>query len=97
MTELPNRQIFEGTLAQAARQADADQGQLALMLINLDGFKPINESLGHRVGDRVLREIAARLRSLARVHMVARLGADEFLLLMSDNPTTEQVSDMAWR
>mgnify|MGYP000854641217 FL=1 len=97
LTELPNRQIVEGTLAQAARQADADQGQLALMLINLDGFKPINESLGHRVGDRVLREIAARLRSLARVHMVARLGADEFLLLMPENPTTEQVSDLAAR
>ncbi|MDO9314503.1 MAG: EAL domain-containing protein [Burkholderiaceae bacterium] len=97
LTELPNRQIFEGTLAQAAHQADTSQGGLALLLVNLDGFKPINESLGHRVGDRVLREIAARLRSLAQAHMVARLGGDEFLLLMPDNPTTEQAADLAAR
>lgn len=97
LTELPTRLIFEGTLAQAARQADSSQGRLALLLINLDGFKPINESLGHRVGDRVLREVAARLRSLASPHMVARLGGDEFLLLLPGNPQTEEVATAASR
>jgi diguanylate cyclase (GGDEF)-like protein len=82
LTELPNRQIFEGTLAQALQRADANKTKLALLLINLDGFKAINESLGHRVGDRLLREVASRLRSLAQTHMVARQGADEFLMLI---------------
>ena len=97
LTELPNRQIFEGTLAQATQRADVSQGRVALLLVNLDGFKPINESFGHRAGDRVLREIAARLRSLAQTHMVARLGGDEFLLLMPDNPSIEDASAMAAR
>ena len=97
LTELPTRLIFEGTLAQAARQADASQGRLALLLINLDGFKPINESLGHRVGDRVLREMAARLRSLAAPHMVARLGGDEFLLLLPGHPPIGEVAATAAR
>ena len=97
LTGLPNRQIFEGTLAQATQRADASQGRVALLLVNLDGFKPINESFGHRAGDRVLREIAARLRSLAQAHMVARLGGDEFLLLIPDNPSIEDASGMAAR
>ena len=82
LTELPNRQIFEGTLSQALQRADTNKTRLALLLINLDGFKAINESLGHRVGDRLLREVASRLRSLAQPYMVARQGADEFLMLI---------------
>ena len=97
LTELPNRQIFDGTLAQATQRADVSKGRVALLLVNLDGFKPINESFGHRAGDRVLREIAARLRSLAQTHMVARLGGDEFLLLMPDNPRAEDAAGMAAR
>ncbi len=97
LTDLPNRQMFEGTLAQAARQADASAGRLALLLVNLDGFKPINESLGHRVGDRVLRDVAERLRSLAPAHMVARLGGDEFLLLLPGNLATDEVAFTASR
>ncbi len=97
LTSLPNRQMFEGTLAQAVRRADADGRKLALLLINLDGFKPINESLGHRAGDRLLRETAARLRTLAAPHMVARLGADEFLLLMPDDPHAEDAAQLAKR
>ncbi len=97
LTELPNRSMFEGTLAQCVQRADASGERLALLLINLDGFKPINESFGHRAGDRVLREIAARLRSLAQPHMVARLGSDEFLLLLPDDPSAEDASGMAAR
>jgi len=97
LTELPNRSMFEGTLAQCVQQADVSGGRLALLLINLDGFKPINESFGHRAGDRLLREIAARLRSLAQPHMVARLGSDEFLLLLPDDPSAEDAAGVAAR
>ena len=62
LTNLPNRQLFEGTLAQAVQQADAGRLRLALLLVNLDGFKLINQSFGHSVGDQVLCEVAARLR-----------------------------------
>lgn len=97
LTELPNRSMFEGTLAQCVQRADASGGRLALLLINLDGFKPINESFGHRAGDRVLREIALRLRGLAQPHMVARLGGDEFLMLLPDDPSADDASELASR
>ncbi len=95
LTELPNRQIFEGMLAQAFQRADATQAKLGLLLINLDGFKDINETLGHRIGDRLLREVAARLRSLAQPHMVARQGADEFLLLIPNDANAKVAADLA--
>jgi diguanylate cyclase len=95
LTELPNRVMFETTLAQAVQKADAAQQRLALLFINLDGFKPINESFGHRGGDRILREMARRLRALARPHMAARLGSDEFLLLLPDDPTNDEAARQA--
>jgi diguanylate cyclase len=95
LTDLPNRQMFEATLAQAVRKADAAQQRLALMFINIDGFKPINESFGHGGGDRVLREMAKRLRSLARPHMAARLGSDEFLFLLPDDPNQDEIARQA--
>lgn len=97
LTELPNRDIFEGLLAQAVGKADVAQERLALLLIDLDGFKAINETQGHRAGDSVLREMASRLRSLAGPHMVARLGADEFLVLLPNNPRVEDVAAEADR
>jgi diguanylate cyclase (GGDEF)-like protein len=95
LTGLPNRQLFEGTLAQAVQQADAGRRRLALLLINLDGFKPVNQSFGHEVGDQVLREVAARLRALTKPHMAARLAGDEFLMLMTDDPLLEDASALA--
>jgi diguanylate cyclase (GGDEF)-like protein len=92
VTDLPNRQMFEVTLAQVVQKADAAQQRLALLFINIDGFKPINESFGHRGGDRVLREMAKRLRGLARPHMAARLGGDEFLLLLPDDPNQDEIA-----
>ena len=58
--------MFEGTLAQAVQQADASGERMAMLFIDLDGFKPVNESLGHRIGDLVLREVATRLKRFAR-------------------------------
>jgi diguanylate cyclase len=93
LTDLPNRQMFEVTLAQAVHKADAAQQRIAVLFINIDGFKPINESFGHRGGDRILREMAKRLRT--RPHMAARLGSDEFLLLLPDDPNNDEIARQA--
>jgi len=97
LTRLPNRLLFEGTLAQAVQQAGAASGRLALLFIGIDGFKHINQSFGHRGGDRVLCAITARLRSLASPHMVARVGGDEFVMLLSGNPAESEASSLAVR
>jgi len=96
LTGLYSRQMFEGKLADAARHADARQARLALLFVDLDGFKQINENLGHRAGDRILHEMAERLRALAGEHdVVGRLGGDEFLLLLADNPGEEAAAAVA--
>jgi diguanylate cyclase (GGDEF)-like protein len=88
LTQLPNRLLFEHELADAVQAADATQHKLALLFIDLDGFKPINESYGHPVGDSILRGVAARLSSVAGPEdLAARLGADQFLLLLRDDPS----------
>ncbi len=96
LTQLPNREMFEHRLALAARAADETKSSLALLFIDLDGFKPINESFGHPVGDAILRGAAQRLTSVAGPNdVVARLGADEFLLLMQDKPDNADASARA--
>ncbi len=96
LTQLPNRLMFEHTLGDAVQLADAHQGRLALLFIDLDGFKPINESYGHPVGDSILRTVAARLNSVTGPNdLAARLGADEFLLLLGDNPGRSDVAQRA--
>ena len=97
LTGLPSRSLFEGTLAQAVKQADAGQHRLALLLINLDGFRPVNHSFGQGGGDQLLREVATRLRALSQPHMTARLGGDEFVMLLTHNPQPEAVSELAAR
>jgi len=95
LTGLPNRQSFEGTLAQAQQQADARQGQLALLAVALDGFKHVNEGFGHDYGDRLLQRVAQRLRGLVEPHSVARLGGDEFLMLLRGEALTQQAMVLA--
>jgi diguanylate cyclase (GGDEF)-like protein len=98
LTRLPNRLMFEGILAQACQQADAAGERMAMLFIDLDGFKPVNESLGHHMGDLMLREIAARLKRFARPDdRVAHLGGDEFLMLMRGNPSEKDASTFAER
>lgn len=97
LTGLPNRQLFEGTLAQAVQQADAAGRALALLFINVDGFRAINEAFGHNGGDRVLCKVALRLRALSGPHMAARLASDEFLILMPGNPGREEASELAFK
>jgi diguanylate cyclase (GGDEF)-like protein/PAS domain S-box-containing protein len=83
LTGLPNRALLEDR-AQQALAAARRQGQpLALMFLDLDHFKAVNDSLGHRVGDAVLMELAERLRRVVRAQdTVSRLGGDEFVLLL---------------
>jgi diguanylate cyclase (GGDEF)-like protein len=83
LTDLPNRALLHDRLQQALLAAAKDAESLTLMVLDLDGFKAINDSLGHHVGDRVLQQIASRLRALLRdVDTVARLGGDEFAILL---------------
>jgi len=93
LTGLPNRLMFDGMLAQAVQQADGAHQRLAILFIDLDGFKPVNESLGHATGDLVLREVAARLKRFARPEdRVAHLGGDEYLLLIGADPSAEDAA-----
>ncbi|HEY9064312.1 MAG TPA: EAL domain-containing protein [Burkholderiaceae bacterium] len=93
LTGLPNRMLLEDRLQHAIRRGErtdsrlAERGlaRLALLFIDLDGFKPVNDSLGHAAGDAVLKEVAQRLRTVARdSDTIARVGGDEFALLMED-------------
>lgn len=82
LTDLPNRLLFYDRLAHALARARRSDGQLAVMLLDLDQFKEVNDSLGHSAGDTLLREVAARLRGLTRASDTwARLGGDEFALV----------------
>ncbi|HYE89000.1 MAG TPA: EAL domain-containing protein [Vicinamibacterales bacterium] len=83
LTDLPNRALFLDRLQQAILRAHRDEKGLAVLLIDLDGFKEINDALGHHAGDAVLQEVATRLRGALRASdTVARLGGDEFAVLL---------------
>ena len=89
LTGLPNRMLFENRLRAVLHDDEAQQG--AVLFIDLDRFKHINDSLGHPVGDELLKGIAVRLREQLRdIDTVARLGGDEFILLL---PGIHQVAD----
>jgi diguanylate cyclase (GGDEF)-like protein len=83
LTKLPNRLLLEDRLNQAIEKARRDQGHFALMFMDLDGFKTVNDAFGHHVGDLLLIEIAQRIKTVLRAHdTLARLGGDEFVLLI---------------
>ncbi|OKK08660.1 histidine kinase [Streptomyces sp. CB03234] len=106
VTRLPNRTLFFERLTSALENSSYDDGgtgRIGLCYLDLDGFKAVNDTLGHRVGDRLLAAVAARLTECADSdgytrgggHLVARLGGDEFAILVEDSTGTEQLADLA--
>lgn len=91
LTGLPNRMSFMDQLQQHMAAAQAEGTRLALLFIDLDHFKRVNDSLGHLVGDTLLRTVSARiLASLRSTDLVARFGGDEFMVLLHGGPSQEQ-------
>ncbi len=96
LTNLPNRAMFNQLLSFSLKTAARYQWQCAVLFIDLDRFKVINDSLGHEIGDTLLVEMAARLRAGVRASdVVARLGGDEFMVLLNEISEGTHVSELA--
>ena len=96
LTGLPNRAFFEGRLSRSVRNAARQQDHLALLFLDSDHFKQINDTLGHAVGDEVLISVAERVRAQLREHdLVARLGGDEFAVLLTPLHTRKDAEHIA--
>jgi len=90
LTGLPNRALFRERVRDTLEHGEATAEPCAVLFIDLDGFKAVNDSLGHEAGDQLLRVIAERLRTVTPPrHMVARLGGDEFAVLLEDGADLE--------
>jgi diguanylate cyclase (GGDEF)-like protein len=90
LTGLPNRRLFEERLVAALEQSQRNNTRTALLMLDLDGFKLINDSHGHQVGDEVLQHISNNLQDAVRSSdTLARLGGDEFIIIATDLPTDE--------
>lgn len=97
LTHLPNRLLFNLRLAQAVQRAQQQAHHVALLFLDMDRFKNVNDTLGHHVGDDLLLAIADRLRAVATPYhaTVARLGGDEFTLLVEGIHTAEALHELA--
>jgi len=94
LTKLTNRSLFNGRLDSALREADRYQRSLALLYLDVDNFKGINDAHGHLMGDRVLCMVARRLEGCVRqTDTVARMGGDEFTVLLTDIHAEDAVSE----
>ena len=95
LTGLPNRTLFSERLEEAIARGGRNHRKVAVLFLDLNDFKTINDSLGHSVGDEMLRRFATRLRgSLRRGDVVARFGGDEFIVLAEDLASSEDVTDV---
>ena len=98
LTGLANRSLFRERVEQALGRAQRYGEPFALLMLDLDRFKPINDTLGHPVGDEVLKETALRLQFCVReTDTVARLGGDEFAILQAQAATQDEVGHLAQR
>ncbi len=98
LTKLPNRHLFMDRLEQVVNRAGRKRAKFAVMFIDLDNFKHINDSLGHDVGDMLLKEISRRLVHCARdVDTVSRIGGDEFTIILEGVEKEEEIGIVASR
>jgi diguanylate cyclase (GGDEF)-like protein len=112
LTELPNRQFFQEKLEQAMALSERDGRRVAVLFLDLDGFKEVNDTWGHRLGDALLKQVAERLRSCVRnadfvfrgagdsdedAPLVSRLGGDEFTVLLVKLRSEQEASIVARR
>jgi diguanylate cyclase (GGDEF)-like protein/PAS domain S-box-containing protein len=96
LTGLPNRNLLAERLNQALKQARRENSRVAVMFIDLDFFKQVNDTLGHAIGDRLLQLVAERMRLCVReTDTIARLGGDEFVILLTDIDDTVPASIVA--
>ncbi len=96
LTDLPNRLLFHDRLHHALSTARRLKQGIAMLFLDLDRFKNINDSLGHEIGDKVLQEVAKRLTSIIRKSdTLARLGGDEFVVTLEQNPGSHEITTVA--
>jgi diguanylate cyclase len=92
LTGLPNRRLFADRLQNAIERCERTRSRMALLILDLNGFKKINDTLGHQAGDQVLREVSANLRKGIRASdTLARLGGDEFIIVATDAEQDESM------
>jgi diguanylate cyclase (GGDEF)-like protein len=98
LTGLPNRVLFRKKLEEALDKAEIGGSDVAVVFIDLDRFKAVNDTLGHPVGDALLQIVGQRIQDSLRAHDVpARLGGDEFAIVVTQNATSETLTSLAWR
>jgi diguanylate cyclase (GGDEF)-like protein/PAS domain S-box-containing protein len=98
LTNLPNRELYQDRLKQALEQGQSGNKRVAVLCVDLDLFKNVNDSFGHPMGDRLLKLVAERLRSEVRGNnLVARLGGDEFAVILASDVSPKEASDFAAR
>ena len=98
LTGLPNRTLFHDRLELALKKAVRNRSSVALMMLDLDKFKEVNDGLGHDAGDELLTQAAERMQGCLRdSDTVARMGGDEFMVLLADYPNQALVEDIAER
>src|SRR5262249_47025810 len=96
LTGLPNRALLSDRLSQRIAQASRRGDLLGVLFVDLDGFKAVNDTLGHAAGDSLLKEVASRVQSTVRkADTVARLGGDEFIVLLGDLAQPEHAALVA--
>jgi len=98
LTDLPNRTLLMDRIDQKLLHAERERSQFALMFLDLDGFKLVNDRLGHNVGDDLLKDVAKRLLELVRrSDTVARVGGDEFIFILDNPQGRDEVAEVASR